>query len=482
MQQIIDNFKVILIMKRMILLAGMALAMMTAAAQDNPYIVKTKGVVKPKVKVVAGGQSQAGPQKEEEEATDFLGKHFRYLSLCDWKDGMRFMVMPEKYDMLVNTFRDAATNREVSSGRLRHKVMVYNGHQDLTNGRVHINFTCEEDGHQYYYELPNGTFDDYCYGKMGVPTLAYLGDVDKAKELLLGKTVLTRTEYFREDTEYDGDGFKEVKAPKNQAVKVVAVGVGSRSFPVKIIVEDKEGRQFYQNVAMSKINSGMRDDEFIMDNTKYFFPGSFEFEGDNMAVSKDVRDYLNQTIHTKYATLMKSKGSGKVRDLKVPRFTGFIVDEITPLTDRPNYYTLSLRETESRRVYYKDVCFTEESVVGDANGDKEDYFGYIFALGDGEFRNTSLETRAAIREGRVIPGMSMEEVEMAVGEPMQKLTNSNGVLEWLYARSNSILVVNFDKNSKVTKAGARALTTKKTTSTRSRNSSRSRTRKNGTPL
>ena len=33
-------------MKRMILLAGMTVAMLTATAQDNPYIVKTKNVKK----------------------------------------------------------------------------------------------------------------------------------------------------------------------------------------------------------------------------------------------------------------------------------------------------------------------------------------------------------------------------------------------------------------------------------------------------
>ena len=117
-------------MKRLIILAGVAFTMMTAVAQDNPYIVRTKGVEKPKVKVVANNSEQGGcVQKEEEGATDFLGKNFRYKSMCDWTDGMRFMVMPEKYDMLVNTFRDASTNREVSSGRLRHKIMVYHGHQ-----------------------------------------------------------------------------------------------------------------------------------------------------------------------------------------------------------------------------------------------------------------------------------------------------------------------------------------------------------------
>ena len=78
-------------------------------------------------------------------------------------------------------------------------------------------------------------------------------------------------------------------------------------------------------------------------------------------------------------------------------------------------------------------------------------------MGDGMARNTTLETRTAIREGRVIPGMSMEEVELAVGESATKVTTSDGVTEWMYPRSNSILVVQFNDDGIVTKASARAL-------------------------
>ena len=424
---------------------------------NSSYIVKTKGV-QPVVKVVkAAASSQT--KEEEVESGDFITKNFRYQSMCDWKEGMRFMVVPEKYDMLVNTFCDAATGKEVSSNRLRHKIMVYKGHEDLTSGRVHVNFTCEDDKKNYYYELPNGTFDDYCFGKLGVPTLAYLGDVDKARELLMNQTMLTRTEFFREDTEWEGDGFKEVRYPKNKIVTVKAIGVGTRSFPVKIIVEDDEGNQFYQNVAMSKINCGMRDDEFGVDNEKFLFQGSFEYNG----------------------------GSGKVRDVKVPRFTGFIIDEINPIKDSP-YYTLTLRETDTRRIYYKDVLFKEEDLMSIRDAKEDDYFGHIFGMGEGALHKTSLETRTAIREGRVIPGMSEDEVLMAVGEPFQKVTNK-GVREWLYQRSNGVLlVVQFNSKGKVSKAGGRATKATKTKASTAVNTAKKSddkagaTMKNATPV
>ncbi|MBQ2210200.1 MAG: hypothetical protein II404_09585 [Prevotella sp.] len=437
-------------MKRTILLAGLAFAMLAANAQDNPYIVKTKNVKKTATKAAITAEDIAS---QDAEPKDFMGKNFRYYSMCDWHDGMRFMVMPEKYDLLVNTFRDANTNKEVSSARLRHHIMVYKGHEDMTNGRVHIKFFCETDNKNYYYELPSGTFDDYCFGKLGVPTLAYLGDVDKARELLMDQPLITRTQFFRIDTEYDGDGYQEVKMPKNKVVTVKAIGVGTRSFPVKIIVEDENGEQFYQNVAMSKTNSGLRDDEFDVDNAKFLFEGSFEFTGAEMVVSTDIKSYINKTVHTKYASDMSTKGSGKTRDVRVPRFTGFIIDEIVGDRNNPGFYTLTLRESETRRIYYKDIVFTEDI----PNASKEDYFGYLFGMGEGVAHNTTLETRTAIREGRVIPGMTMEEVEMAVGQSATKVTTSDGITEWMYPRSNSILVVQFNRDGIVIKAGARAL-------------------------
>ena len=50
----------------------------------------------------------------------------------------------------------------------------------------------------------------------------------------------------------------------------------------------------------------------------------------------------------------------------------------------------------------------------------------------------------------------MEEVELAVGEAASKVTTSDGVTEWMYPRTNSVLVVQFNEDGIVKKAGARA--------------------------
>ena len=428
-------------MKKVFLTAGLALVVAVATAQSNDYIVKTKGAKKTE-QVAIGGSSTL--EEEEEKAHDFISENFKFHSLCDWQEGMKFMVMPEKYDLIVKTFSDASTGKEVSSISLRHKIMIFKGHTVSDDGHARINFLCQDNNKMYYYEIPSGSFDDYCYGKLGVPTLAYLGDVDIAREKLMGKHMFTKATKYRIDTEYDGDGYQEVTVKENQDVTVKAIGVGTRSYPVKIIVEDADGNEFYQNVAISKTNSGMRDDEFIMDNAKYLFAGSFELQDDIMAVSKDLESYVGKTVHTKYVTDMISRGDGKERKVRVPRMSEFTIERLLPLRNS-SYVTLTLQETESRRIYYKDVTFDHvDDVTGDIDGKKEDYFGYLFAMGAGIKRETSQAARAAIRQGRVIVGMTEDEVRLALGEPDNTALGDNGRFDWIYKRSAKFLIVQFD--------------------------------------
>ena len=469
-----------MVMKRAILTMGLAMLMMTVSAQVNTYIVKTRTAQQKAVAAQQEASNEADSQADENAPTDFISQNFKFYSLCDWQEGMKFMVMPEKYDLIVRTFSDAATGKEVSSMSLRHKIMIYKGHTVSSDGHSRMNFLCQDENKMYYFEIPNGSFDDYCYSKFGVPTLAYLGDVDIAREKLMGKKLYTKGRIYRVDTEYDGDGYREVKMPKDLSVTVTQVGVGSRSFPVKIIVEDENGNEFYQTFALSKTNSGMRDDEFIMDSLKHTFYASFELQDAIMTVNRDFATYIGKIIHTVQSSKMMTKGDGKDRTVTVPKMTTFRVDQAQRRPGTP-YVTLSLTEMESRRPYYTDVLFTHPDDLAERDVKLEDYFGYIFGMGEGAERQTSQEARAAIRQGRVIIGMTGDEVTLAMGEEPNEIRGAaNGKQDWVYYRSKGkSLFVHFGRDGRVESynTGATTTTTKKTTSKKGGSKM-----KNGTPI
>ena len=431
-------------MKRTLLTTCMAFILLVAYAQENSYIVKTRGA-----KHKAELQLAEAEEQKEETAADFIGQNFKFYSLCDWQDGMKFMVVPNEFDMVMKTFIDAETDKGVSSMKLRHKIMIYKGHETDIDGRDHINFLCQDDNRMYYYEIPSGSFDDYCFGKLGVPTLAYLGDVDIAREKLIGKEVYTKTREYRIDTEVDGDGYKDVLVDKDMQVTVKAVGVGTRNFPVKIIVEDKEGNEFYQNVAISKTNSGMRDDEFVMDKAKNLFANSFELVEDVMNInSYNYRQFLGKVIHTKFPAKMLNEFSRKIQ--AIPRLTEYQIEAVTPHKN-DDKFTLKLKNTTVGSYFYIDMLLDEHLAE-----DQTEYFGYLFALGPGKKVETSEGSRAMIRAGHVGIGFSEDETMMAAGEPDKVVLGDNGRYTWVFQRSNNkVLYVDFDGSGVVTKTYTR---------------------------
>ena len=297
-----------------------------------------------------------------------------------------------------------------------------------------------------YYEIGYGTFDDYCFQKMGVPTLAYLGDVDIAKEKLMDKTLFTKTKYYRIDTEYDGEGYQDVEVDADMEVKVVAVGVGSRKYPVKIIVEDKNGNQFYQNVTMSKTNCGMRDDEFVADEARYLFNNSFELMDDIMSISsRNYKQFIGKIVHTKIPIRMLNEVSSKQQ--AIPRLAEYRIESITPHKGDGNA-TVKLKNTTTGNFFYTDAILD----MYKAEGNENKFFGAIFAPGPGKKVVTSEATRAMIRQGHVGIGMTEDEVEMAAGEPDHVENGVGGQYFWVFQRSNNkLLYVEFDGSGVVKK-------------------------------
>ncbi len=422
----------------------MMLAAVAMQAQANKYIVKTKGAKK----VAAANQTDdPDAPKAEEKAQDFLSQYFRYVSLCEWKDGMRFMVIPDKKDMVIKTFADAATGQMVSNTTLRHKIMIYKGHENTGGLHEHVNFVCEDDGKAYYFEVPTATFDDYCFGKFGIPTLAYLGDVDTAIEVLKDKTMFTVASEYYVDTELDGDGYEVIfDVKEGTEVKVVAVGVGTRSFPVKIIVADESGREFFQNVAISRTNSGLRDDEFdISDMAIHTFKGAFELPADNMAASSGYKKYIGKEVFTLYSTNMQD-ASGKTT--KVARLSTFKIREIR-VQRGTHYVKMTLQGMGTGKTYTKEVTFVSQDTSGDIDGTREDLFTKLFASGNPlKMEGVQKAHLADIQKAIVRKGYSENEVKLALGEPSGH-GDEGTFYTWIYKNPGQpYACVFFDKKTK----------------------------------
>ena len=89
----------------------------------------------------------------------------------------------------------------------------------------------------------------------------------------------------------------------------------------------------------------------------------------------------------------------------------------------------------------------------------------------------------SIRQGRVIIGMSEDEVTLAMGEePNEIVQGGNGKTDWIYYRSKGkSLFVHFGRNGRVESYNTGATTTKKSTGKGTAKAAQQRM-KNGTPI
>ncbi len=403
-------------MKILSLALLLAISCPIAANAQNGYLVKTQ-------------KATAASTNEESE---FIENHFKNYLLNEWTPGMKFMVLPNRTDMIISTFCDAETGKDVGNGELKYKIMEYTGAEDTSKGNARFNFTCE--GKNYYHEESYMKVADFCAKpKAGIATLAYLGDVDMAKELLEGQTLYTRTTDFCRDNESAAEGFDPVTLPINSKVTVTAVGVGTREFPVKIVFKDAKGGEYFQNVAISKTNCGMRDDEFIMTLKKNFFPNSFAFSDANKKTSEDLTArYKGKPVYLIHSTEMNSDNGPK----KIGRYKQFIINDIKAKSGS-NYNTVTLTDNKGNK-YEKDVTFTRASVIGDINGEREDHFNDLFGIGNlrKKYPNISEENWNAIANGEIKIGMTTDECRMAKGNPIRvDRVTTKGVEVWFYERN-----------------------------------------------
>lgn len=406
-------------MKRLLCSIVIACATLQGWAQ-NSYLVRTSN-------------QQQGSNKAETPTEQFIRMNFPRYELSEWTPGMKFMVIPERRDLTFPTFCDASTGKEVGNADLKFKIMEYQGYEITEpRGFIHFNFYCEENDKSYYHEVKNTTYADFCAKpKAGVNTLAYLGDVDRARDLLMGHTLYTTAGVYCVDDANAQNGVREITVPTNTPVTVVNIGVGTRACPVKIIVKDKNGREFFQNVCISKTNNGMRDNEFIMDKTRWDFPGSFSFTDPNGKRNESINaQYTGKTIHLKKQSRMND-GTGNMVTMK--RLTPFVIQKLEAVNNS-NFYTMYLKGKDGK-VYTKRITFVSEQVIGDIANNEEGFYPELFDAGDPrkQFPNTSEARWQRICDGKVENGMTKAECQMAMGKPTQIARSKDENREdWIY--------------------------------------------------
>lgn len=135
-----------------------------------------------------------------DEETDFITTHFPLKQLCKWTPGMKFMFIPDSSDEFVPILCKYEDGKEVDNDLLKSKTLEYTGSEETVHetyiGKIYTSrfiFQCED--HKYYYEMKDVRLNDLCDQNpyASIPALVYLQDVNKAKELLIGKTLYTRT-------------------------------------------------------------------------------------------------------------------------------------------------------------------------------------------------------------------------------------------------------------------------------------------------
>lgn len=424
--------------KRLIAASVMLLSAIVSYAQ-NDYFVST---IPANEKASADSTTTVSDDSNLSPEERFLNIHFRYRSLCDWEEGMKFMVIPDEKDYFIPTFTDSITGREISTGDLKHQILIYRGHETTSRGYEHLNFFCPSQNKSYYVELRNMSFSAYCQkvDNGGVRALAYLGDVDIAREVLIGKELFTRGNIFFQDNELSTSGAKEVPLKADTRVTVENVGVGTRDFPVKIVVRAEDGNLYFQNVAMSMINCTLLPDGFYREYACHKFVNSFAFESKSGKKSATMSAKLvGRKINARQTVTVKNADGV---DQRFKGGTIFLVTDVKSISGS-DYYELHLGQNAMS--YTIRVTFENKNVAGNIDGNQENYFYELFSEGVTYRANSSTVSNersitgghfggdfASMVSGIISKGATMNQVKMTKGEPDKKWTNRDGTVCWQY--------------------------------------------------
>ena len=231
-------------MKKIILLFAVVTATMCSVSAQNDYIVKTN--VKPTV-----------TESELSQEEKFIKDNFQFLNIGEWQSGMRFMIIRStkdygRFDLKPCDFETIDINNYFNQIITLDTIISYSKEEPFKGAvRTRIIFKTS-DNHCLEYNT-KVSLEGLCKSKLAkISGIAYLGDVDKARKLLIGKTVYSKEGLAFIDT---NDIITSIPIKRLSPYKIKNIGVGTDSEPVKIILENPEGNDFFYTVFLSGTNT-----------------------------------------------------------------------------------------------------------------------------------------------------------------------------------------------------------------------------------
>lgn len=377
------------------------------------------------------------PVSEEEQ---FVKSNFPLQPLCKWTPGMKFMFAPSSRDMFLPTLSKYDTDKGVDNSSLKYKILTFTGteekSQNIANSTHYsTRFIFECEGEKYYYDIKNMRLDEICEKdpRACINGLVYLKDVDTAKNLLIGKTIYVQSETARVDDANSYSGYRDVAIAVNTEATITAVGVGSQTYPAKIVFKDTQGHSYYLEVALSRTNSGMDLNDFQGEKRMKYFPNAISFtnkSSDNIEGLKN--KYLGLTVYPKKVLAAQRSISleGKQMESRVhlPRYTVLKIEGMK-LASSGSLGVLSLKDKDGI-IYEVETDLKYDVIVRNDN-----YIKDLFGFEDIQKKYPGITEKRwqIISRGDLEVGMSTEECRLSIGDPVEiELKKDNRFETWFY--------------------------------------------------
>lgn len=251
-------------------------------SQKNDYIVNI---------------SESNKNKEEDQYRDnirlteeqqFIKNNFPFIPLCRLSKGHKFtttnklgnykFILQEKNTTEITYIYEI--NNKIFYFQSIDTVRISLNRPGIFKTLLHFNFV-SSDNLYYYYEY-DGSIYDSCNPENKLDGLVFLNDVDKARELLLGKTLYINTDIWNIDDDETYSGKKYVP------VKIINIGICENRIGLyKFIFTYNDNKEYYIDVRLSGTNDYIEDYKLILySDTNPTFDKIFSFKDPRLKYPK----------------------------------------------------------------------------------------------------------------------------------------------------------------------------------------------------